>query len=152
MTWTYSTVLATPKDQVRLIIGDTQTADQQLQDEEINYLVTQRNDVNMAAADACEALAARYSRQADTTNLSLRIAASQRAKRYADMVLELKAKALALSGATMDVGGTSISGKLQRATNADEVQPSFGIGIDDEPGANPNTLPPYLDPLLNSGS
>ena len=151
MSWSYNPACATPKDQVRLFIGDTDTTDQQLQDEEICFLLAARPDSTMAAADACRQLAGKYSRQADFSNLSLRVAASQRSKAYLELAYELEQRALRVSGATLTVTGTSIADKLTHETNADEVQPNFRIGNDDEPGANPQGLPPYLDPYLNGG-
>ena len=60
MTWTYSgNPGASTLDEVRFLIQDTDTNDQQLQDEEINYLITANGDPYGAAVAACSALLAR---------------------------------------------------------------------------------------------
>lgn len=146
MTWTYSPALAADKDRVRFLTGDTNAADQQLQDEEITWLVSQRSDVLLAAADACEGIAARYTRQADTTNSKLSVAASKRAAAYAALAKMLQQRALTLSGAQMFAGGLTISGKQVLDENTDAVQPAFSIGKDDEPGANNSSMDPTLWP------
>lgn len=64
-TWTYSggTVISEDLDLVRLRIGDTNSADPLLYDEEINvYLTAWPDNVDFAAAGCCEAIAAKYAR------------------------------------------------------------------------------------------
>lgn len=146
MSWSYSSALATDKDRVRFLTGDTISTDAQLQDEEITWLVSQRNDVLLAAADACEGIAARYSRQTDTTNSKLSVAASKRAAAYGVLASTLRQRALTLSGAQMFAGGLTISGKQILDENMDAVQPAFSIGKDDEPGANNSSMDPTLWP------
>lgn len=138
MAWSYDSAVPTDKDKVRLLIGDTNTADQQLQNEEITYFLSVRADIYLAAADSAKAIGARYARQADTSNLSLSISASQRAEAYAKLAVALEARAGALSAADMFVGGTKISEKITRASDPDEVQPNFEVGQDDLPGSSPN--------------
>jgi hypothetical protein len=69
MTWSYSaTNLVTTTSSgrlntVRLLIGDTDTLDQQLQDEEVYFSLSQTNDnVYYAGAWACKIIAAKLSR------------------------------------------------------------------------------------------
>jgi spermidine/putrescine-binding protein len=147
VSWSYNLALAADKDKVRLLIGDTNSADQQLQDEELLFLIAQRGDVNLAAVDACRALHAKYARQVDTTNLSLSVGASKRAEAYKLLAETLETKASSLVGAEMFVGGISIAGKETLDSNTDAVQPNFRMGQDDEPGANSN---PLVDPTLGS--
>ena len=93
MAWTYSTSLATDKDKVRFEIGDTDTTDQLLSDEEIAALLTSEGTVAAAAAKAAEGLAAKYSRLADRTVGNFSLSASQRAKAYWELAKKLGAKA-----------------------------------------------------------
>lgn len=131
MAWTYSgNPASSNRDAVRFLIGDTDTTDQQLQDAEIDWLLVENPNPNMAAAHACEALAAKYARQVSTTNLSLSVSAGDRQAQYLMLATKLRRQAQD-GGATMFVGGTSIAEKLERAENADEVQPAFQIGEDD---------------------
>lgn len=148
MSWSYNLALGASKDKVRLLIGDTDAAAPQLQDEELDFLVAQRGDVNLAAADACRALQAKYARMVDTTNLSLSISASQRSAAYATLAEQLETKAGALAGAEMDVGGITVAGKQTLDADTGAVQPNFRMGQDDEPGVSAN---PAVDPRL-SGS
>ena len=60
MTWTYSGNPATStRDEVRFLIQDTDTNDQQLQNEEIDYLIAAYGDPYGAAVAACSALLGR---------------------------------------------------------------------------------------------
>lgn len=142
MTWSYSpaALASSSKDRVRLLIGDTDSAAPQLQDEEIAFLVTQRGSEYLAGADACRRLAAKYARQVDTTNLSLSVSASQRAAAYKELAEQLETQALSVGGgAQMFVGGLSKSGKAALDADTDAVQPAFRIGQDDLPGTDPST-------------
>ena len=60
MTWTYSgNPGASTLDEVRFLIQDTNTNDQLLQDEELNYLITSYGDPYSAAVAAVSALIGR---------------------------------------------------------------------------------------------
>lgn len=57
MSWTYAPSLPTGKDQVRFLIGDTKTANQLVQNEEIEWTIRQEHNVYMAAAEVAKAMA-----------------------------------------------------------------------------------------------
>lgn len=70
--WTYdpadldTTTASGRLNVVRLLVGDTDTLDQQLQNEEINFaLLTETDDVYGASSWAAKTLAAKYSRFVD---------------------------------------------------------------------------------------
>ena len=72
MSWTYdptdldTTTASGRLNVVRLLVGDTDTLDQQLQDEEINFaLLTETDDVYGASSWAAKTLVAKYSRFVD---------------------------------------------------------------------------------------
>ena len=67
MTWSYSGDPSSSNlDQVRFLIGDTDTTNQQLSNEEINFLLTAWNNVTyLAAAEGCMAIAGKYQNKAD---------------------------------------------------------------------------------------
>jgi hypothetical protein len=143
MTWSYSlTDLAnTPKDQIRLLIGDTVSTDQQMQDEEILYHLTQRSTVWGAAAECCRTLQARYSRSVDQTAAGTSISYSQMAKAYGIKAAEFEAKAAAGGAGLPYAGGISVADKINQEQNSDRVEPQFQIGMDDDfypigPGGN----------------
>ena len=66
MNWTYTdNPSESSSDALRLAVGDTTQEDPRLSDEEVNYFLSLYPDsLNLAAADAAEAIAARYSSMA----------------------------------------------------------------------------------------
>lgn len=65
MSWSYDPTLTTDRDQVRFQIGDTDTADQLLSDEELDALLLLETSVDLAAARAADRLAIEFIRKAD---------------------------------------------------------------------------------------
>jgi len=132
-TWTYDpSQLATSKRyQVRLLVGDIKNADQQFQDAEIDWALTQNTNSYTVAAILCRALASRLSREADTVDRDLRTTYSQRANNYLRMAINYEVMA-GKPGAVMPyAGGISIADKQRRQGDGDRVQPQFGIGMHD---------------------
>lgn len=71
MTWTYTPVV-TERDMVRFLVGDTNTNDQQIQDEEIayhllNYPKPTGKPPYLAAAAVADAIASEYARKMNRT-------------------------------------------------------------------------------------
>jgi hypothetical protein len=66
MTWTYTNNPGeSSKDALRLAVGDTIEDDPRLSDEEVNHFLSlYPGSLNLAAAEAAEAIAARYSSMA----------------------------------------------------------------------------------------
>jgi hypothetical protein len=66
MNWTYTNnPSGSSRDALRLAVGDTNQEDPRLSDEEVEHFLSLYPDkVNLAAADAAEAIAARYSSMA----------------------------------------------------------------------------------------
>jgi hypothetical protein len=133
MTWTYNpaTLATVPKDQVRLLIGDTLSTDQQLQDEEILYLLTQRASVYGTAAECCRSLQAKFSRSVDQQSGTNKNSYSQMAKAYGVKAVEFEAKAAATGAGMPYAGGISIADKLTQQLDPDRVPPQFQIGMDE---------------------
>jgi hypothetical protein len=130
MAWTYNVSLinATPLYQVRLLCGDTDITDQLLQDEEINYLLSVFSTYE-AAAQACDAIAAKFSRQADQTTGDISTSYSQRAKMYSERAIQLRNQSQNHTAAPY-AGGISVSDKMINEQDTDVVQPSFTRGLD----------------------
>jgi len=144
--WNYDADLADAISKVRLLIGDTDPNDRLLLDDEIAFFLSEQSDnIYLAAAACCRAIAAKFSRQADFTNLSLSVSASQRAKAYLEMATELEAKSASLVGAEMFVGGITKSGKQELANDTNAVQPSFNRGQDDLPGNDDQAVRPWWE-------
>ncbi len=124
MAWTYSgDPAASHLDLVRFRIGDTDTTDQQLQDAEINYLLTTLSPLYAAAA-AAESLAAKYSRLVDKQIGKLQASFSQRAANYLALAKSLRAEA-ARKGVVMLVAGISVAETEAQNLDEDYPQPAF---------------------------
>lgn len=94
MTWSYGgNPTSSKKDEVRYLVGDTTTTDQQLSDEEISYhLLQNSNNALEAAIDAADALMAKYAREVTRESGDLRIEAEKRMGHYKALHSQLKAK------------------------------------------------------------
>lgn len=133
MTWAYNpAVLATSqKDQVRLLIGDTVPTDQQMQDEEISFYLTQRSSIWGAAAECCRTLQARFSRSVDQAAGDTKVMYSQLAKAYGGKAADFDAKAAAGGAGLPYAGGISITDKIKQGQDQDRVPTQFQVGMDE---------------------
>lgn len=146
MTWTYSLSLLTSTGvtaqmtRVRLLIGDTDTTRQQLQDEEIYYTLSQQTITNYAAADCADLLAAKYAFQVNTENSQLRVSAAARHKQYVDLAKRLRSAGPGETPGGLGAGaivaepyagGTSVSDNELLSDNSDNIIPPFAVGQDD---------------------
>ncbi|GIV81724.1 MAG: hypothetical protein KatS3mg051_1188 [Anaerolineae bacterium] len=133
MTWTYSgDPAASSRDAVRFLIGDTDTNDQQITDEEIAWLLAQNGNTYVAAAAACESIAAKYARNVDASVDSARVDASQRQAHY--LALAKKLRSRAAYAAVPFAGGISESDKDTREDDTDRVEPAFTRDLHRNPG------------------
>jgi hypothetical protein len=138
--WTYnvSQLIASPTVtqqtanlmQVRLLTGDVLASDQQQQDEEINWQISQYSTIYGAAAACCRSLAAKYARMVDIVQGEMRTLYSARTKRYSDMARDLEMRGL--RGAPPYAGGISVNDKTQVADDPDRVPPDFNRGQFDD--------------------
>ena len=133
MTWTYDgDPSANERDEVRWLVGDTDTTDQLVTDEEIAYALAKCATPTLAAAAVCDAISAKFSREADRRVGDVSLSASQKAKAYKTLADDLRSDAGVLALPTF--GGISIAAKETIDEDTDSVQPSFRIGQDDHPG------------------
>jgi hypothetical protein len=132
--WTYyPTKLATsPKDQVRLLIGDVVATDPQMQDEEIAFYLTQRPSIWGAAAECCLTLATKFARSVDQGVGTAKISFSQMAKGYIARAALFNARAAAMGAGVPYAGALSITDMLNQLNNPDRVEPQFTIGMQDD--------------------
>ena len=137
MAWTYDASLidaATAIGRryiVRLMISDTNTADQLLQDEEIDYFLDKNDDsIRYAALDAIRALIAKFSRAADERMGHTEVKRSQMARAFINLLEEISA-----STTDMDIqilaGGQSRAEKSELNSDTDGIEPGTSIGQDD---------------------
>lgn len=95
MSWVYDVSLTTGKDQIRLLIGDIDISDQQLQDEEIAYFISTEANVYQAASRCAMALCARYRRKADSKQVGdLKLVYKSTADGYAKLSDELQSRGM----------------------------------------------------------
>ena len=134
MTWTYGgapgiTSAATRRDAVRLLVGDTDTTDQQITDEEITFALSQgSDDVYVAGAVICRALSGKYARLTDSSVESVSASYSQRAAQYAELAVRLTKDSKRLGSVGLGVpeaGGLSIADMISVESDTDRVPNAF---------------------------
>lgn len=131
MTWTYDTSLSTSRDKVRLLVGDTDTNDQQLSDEEITFITSEETNVYRAAALASRTLAAKYARLVGSSVESLRFFASDRFDHYTQLARQLEEQASKVSGSSVGspvITGISIDAIESVEDDTDRVGSAFKKG------------------------
>lgn len=145
MTWTYDASLLSETTSVgrryliRLALGDTDTTDQVLQDEEIDaYLSMASDTLRLATIYALRALIAKYSRQADLWIGHTRVQASQRARQYRELLAIVEATGPNTLVANILFGGQSFAEKEDLDSDLDAVKLSFRVGQDDIVSPDPD--------------
>jgi hypothetical protein len=146
VTWTYdgspgTSTAAERRDAVRLLIGDTDTNDQQVTDEEITFALAQTgDDIYLAAAVMARTLAGKYARQVDSKFDALSISNGQRAQQYLRLAtqMEKESKKRGNTGlGTPLVGGISQDDVDSVRDDEDRVDPRFRMGqFQNPPGTN----------------
>lgn len=126
MTFTYLPGGGDQKDDIRLLIGDTDEfalTDRRLEDAEISRFLSLFGDLFYAAAEAASALANKFARLAEGSQGQERLAPMSRAQELRAAAGHLRSRAAAR--ATPLAGGISISGKRAVEARTDRSRPSF---------------------------
>lgn len=131
MTWSYTNTLATNRDRVRHLIRDTDQSRQLLQNEEIDWHLTNSTNVWIVAAECCEVLAAKYARMIDRSAAGVSDSGSHNAEIWRALADQYRRRAA--STLSVFAGGRSVSGKADLQNDDDATQPAFSIGLDDAP-------------------
>lgn len=76
-------------DKIRLMIGDTDSADWLLSDDEVDYFIDATSDLNVAAAAAAEAIAAKFARGYNFTTDGQSFNRSERVEHYMQLARNL---------------------------------------------------------------
>jgi hypothetical protein len=130
---------------VRLLVGDTDSADQLAQDEEILFAISQaNNNIYYAAAWVCRTVAAKFSRMVDTTlDGALSAKYSTRSKQYQQLAAQVEAQGKKTSGKSLGVFGGGYSSSAMQVANEDpdRVKPAFGIDQFDNVEAGEGYIP-----------
>lgn len=134
MSWSYDSSLTEPLDQVRFMVGDTDSTKPQLQDEEIAFLIDSSGGAAAAAVSACRALAAKYARRVHEEVGDLKLYNEQMFDQYSKLAEQLASQAV-IGGASLSgmpsAGGVYVAEKEAYAADASIVQPSFSRGMHD---------------------
>ena len=150
--WSYSfDPSASPLDEVRFLVGDTNADTPQLQDEEINYqiklvygAVPPISGNLLPAAYCADVLAAKYTRAVDKSVGTLRLSYGQRVKQYQDLARQLRTRAT-LGMVKPFVGGMSLSDKRALTQDPDRVGTAVVVdGMDHENPLSPVTGDPNV--------
>lgn len=141
MSWNYTGNPAdSDRDQVRFLIGDTDTDDQLVQDGEIAFAIDNQINLKLAAALCLRALAAKFSRDVTRKVGDVSTNCSDLAKAFKDRADELDPTGITTAPDPVlpSFGGLTISGKETLLEDTDAVQPRFNRGEDDIPGGYPD--------------
>jgi hypothetical protein len=136
MSWEYQGPSASPKDEVRFLIGDTDVEDQLLSDEEIQYLVdtwlTVHGTVFYVASIACETIAAKLAREISYSADGVSVSLSELQEKF-----ERQAETLRTQHKELFVGGAPDVGGISAYEEQDiGIAPLiFGTGMHDERSA-----------------
>lgn len=137
MTWTYGgDPAANARDAIRFLIGDTDTTDQLLTDEEIAWVNTESSGTSTgttalydAAYRCCLTIASKLAREADKQIGDLSVSMSQRAKAYREQAASLKELSGREGGVPIPyAGGITISDKEVDEENSDLFRSWFSSG------------------------
>lgn len=131
MAWSYDAALGTDVDRVRFLVQDNNSAKQLFQDEEIDWVLSNEDNIYTAAATLCDQLVTRaggvkskkISEFTITYDLSV----------YRSLAMSLRAR-----GAYNQVpyaGGISELDKTKLQDDPDAVQPKFSRRLHDNPEA-----------------
>jgi len=134
MAWSYditdlnTTTAAGRLNSVRLLIGDTDTLDQQLQNEEIVFgLALKNNDIYYSGAWSAKAIAATYARRVSTeVSGALKAEYSDLAAQYDTLADKLDYQGKT-SGASIGfiAGGLTVADTKSVRANTNRVKPAF---------------------------
>lgn len=115
------------KNAVRFLVGDTDSTDVQVYDDEIVFALSQNSDnIHYTAAYICRAIASKYSRRIDT-NISGALDAkySMLQSHYLSLADTLESEAKKQSGLGFVAGGIKQSKVTTARQVADRVDPAF---------------------------
>jgi len=131
--WTYSGDPGkSPADAVRFLVGDTIRARPLLDDREVAYIVGRNANINIAAAEACEALWSRFLAISDYNVGSVSKKFSDVAAKFKERAADFRSEA-ARGSALVSFPATLRSTKRALETDSDLAPPQFSIGLADSP-------------------
>lgn len=151
MSWSYSpsdlntTTASGRLNTVRLLVGDTDSADPLAQNEEVLFALSQTgNNVYYAAVWICRTIAAKFSRMVTTTlDGALSANYSDKAKQYNQLAVQIEAQGKKTSGKALGIsaGGISVAAMGVANSDPDRVKPAFSVRQFDNTEAGDQYIP-----------
>ena len=123
MAWNYDGDPDTLIEQVRLLIGDTNSARELLQDAEIQFFLDEEGGIYPAASAAARAIAGKFAGDVSVSRASGSLSKDQRYDHYIKLARSLELKGM--SRAESFAGGRSKSEKDRQRSTSDRVPSRF---------------------------
>ncbi len=117
-------------DAVRFAIGDTQSTDWQMSNEEINYLLSGQPSITLAAIGCCKRLIAKYARLATQAVGRVSVQYKERRENYEALLVQLQRD----YAPAIYSGGISVSDKESQNEDTDYDKPTFSRHMDERKG------------------
>lgn len=124
MTWDYDVALLEQKDQVRFLIGDTDASNPLVQNEEIEWALSEQGNVYAAAALVAQTLGGRFATTADKSVGDLKLKFSEQSRNFFELAKNLKMQVLSLSQ-VQSAGADVIATKEANEADTTLVEPKF---------------------------
>lgn len=128
---------------VRLLVGDADSSNYQLTDDQIAALTDQYSSTSLAAAAVADALAGKYSRSVTFSVEGLSIQNSQKSANYRALAQRLRANAILTDDGALGASVLGIS-KSEMDTvddDPDRTPSRFKVGMSDFPGTHVANAP-----------
>lgn len=144
MTWTFSPNLPTAKDVVRDYVGDTDSGDQLISDEQITAYLAVETSTLLAAARTAFAISAKFARKVSESVAGSSHSAESKFRQYEQLANRLLEQA-GVNGTASAVlvsawaGGISVSEKEAAEQDTDRVQPIFTRDLFRSPDVSDST-------------
>lgn len=103
----YDSSLPTDKDKLRLLIGDTDEADELLADAELTFLLGLGGNLYQAAAEACRAIAGKLARNYEQLKTEANSVTDRSPERYLDLATRFDLQANAAVFAVPRLAGSA---------------------------------------------
>ena len=143
MTWTYSgNPASSTRDAVRFLVGDTDTTDQLISDEEIAYIVQENPAINRSASESARAIAAKFARLMSRSIGGLSADFSAKYRQYLELADNLLSKD-ELKPVSLYISGFTRSAKEAVELDIDRESTFSRKGIMDNPRSVPADDSPY---------
>jgi len=129
------------KDEVHLLVGDTNTSNQFLSDAECQYYIDNYGPGLIAAMYAALGLQAKFASKASVSVGDVSEQAGDLATHFADLAARLEQRMAA--GVQPTFGGVDVAAMEQAREDNSQVQPAFDRDQFNNPRANAKTSPPF---------